>query len=540
MAAPPDNRRRRATLVAAVILIVALAVGLVLWLMPRQAALPDAVQVDTATSALPATKEKAEPVEPPSARNETPAAVPQPETRKPEPAAEGKLVVRCVDTAGNRVAGVRIKWQTVRAEPRMRRSSDPAGESLTDAQGEVELRGPPAYMADVEVIDESWYAPEAHGLFSATEPLVMTLRPARAIRFRAQYDDGQPVLYLAAFSDLTRGGYSADFSLQNEGRATIARVPVDAPLRCNVFAGQRAGYASHREEISVAQLTSGNELLVIVPKSGGLGGIRVEFLNGQCDSDTEWMIESEDDRPQRSSMSSSRAAFEKAGLRPGKYRVTITGKRAWRSEWLTVLPGEQTVVQANLLDGGTVKARLVDEQGAPIEGGVLRLPNGAYQTFNVMGRAWLTFPVSDAKGLITLTGLPPIPMTIEAEAFGRDIVRKEVTLPAGGEYDLGDIMLPAAPGTVTVELTGMKEGYTYHVGLVQPKGMFCMEVKASGNTVRLAGVALRKYRVGIKPGEFGGAKLSDEFELTASKPTHTVQIDVSGVEPAKIIHGPNK
>lgn len=444
---------------------------------------------------------------------------------------ESTITIRYVDTAGKPMSNIEVRARVFsRPAPR-----DPAPftreeVATTDSNGELKLTSGRAHLAALEVLDKRWHASRSNAAFLEQETVVITLSATATVRIRANYDDGQPVTHLGELYDRL-SGYSLMFGLQNGGAAILQDVPVAGPLRCKIFGQKRPGYDNTEVEFSVAELTSGIELLVIVPKSTLTGGVRVEFLNGSFESGSAVMLEQEDGRPQSRTLGRPDTYFQWGGLPGGKnIRLTLIGELAWRSDWIAVAAGEVTTVTAMLRPGGGARARLLDGQGRPICGGVLRVSNGSYLMYTAARVPMVPSEFrSDGEGVVRVTGLPAQTLTLEAEAWGREVVARQCAIVAGGVTDLGDITLPDATGIIHVELTGTREGVHYHIVLMQPKGPPWFDaVPVDGAQCTVRGVPLRKYVVGVLPGKYG-AVVSRPVELTASGSEQTLSIDVSSL-----------
>jgi hypothetical protein len=185
------------------------------------------------------------------------------------------------------------------------------------------------------------------------------------------------------------------------------------------------------------------------------------------------------------------------------------------------------------MDSGSVTARLVDERGKPIGGGVLRVPNGEYVKYDDRGFAWMSRHISDESGVVQLSGLPPGRIELEAEAFGREVVSVLAIIASFGDTGIGDIVLSPALGTVKVVLINVKDGVDYNVRMVQPKpfGSFVgprLPVHEGGRVV--SGLPVRGYRVGVTVGSHGKVVLSDPVLLTLANCEAEIRIDVSSLD----------
>ncbi len=325
-------------------------------------------------------------------------------------------------------------------------------------------------------------------------------------------------------------------ALADDGTVTVKRVPTDRPLTCKAFC-RRIGYDDGFAEFSVADLNSGQELQIVALKSDKpLGGIRVNFGGQHSGIDSSVTIESDDGFVRGGQLGPDRDHWESDKLPAGyRYRVSILGPWAWRSNWIEVETGKVSTVEATLAPGATVRARLIDADAFPVVRGAMRPTNGSYLCYwggnpplpNVP-LAW----VSDAEGNVCVTGLPAGKITLEAEAAGKEPVSVKCDAVAGQQTDLGQIVLSHAIGTINVELVGTKAGSQYRVFLAQPNeaGVIFPPYRLDDETHVYAELPLRGYTV-FATLAGGGSVARAKLNLTPEQYSVTVQLDVSELKP---------
>ncbi|MBK8206293.1 MAG: carboxypeptidase regulatory-like domain-containing protein [Planctomycetes bacterium] len=406
---------------------------------------------------------------------------------------------------------------------------------ITDEAGQFEVTSSPDHIVRLELLEEHWWSKSVTADFAVAEPIVMVLSAAKSVSFRALCEDGQPLTYAISLKNKDIG-YSEMPSLAVDGTVTVKRVPIDRPLACKAFC-RRIGYDDGFAEFSVADLNSGRELQIVAPKSDKpLGGIRVQFVGALSGIDSSVTIESDDGFARGGQLGPDRDHWESDKLPAGyRYRVSILGPWAWRSNWIEVETGKVSTVEATLAPGAVVRARLIDTDAFPVVRGALRPSNGSYLCFRGGKPPLPNVPlhwVSDADGNVCVTGLPAGKITLEAEAAGREPVTIECNTVAGQQIDLGEIVLNQAIGTITLELVGTKEGSQYRVFLSQPNeaGVIFPPYRLDDATHAYAGLPLRGYTV-FATLAGGGSVARAKINLSPEQYSVTVQLDVSELEP---------
>jgi hypothetical protein len=481
------------------------------------------------------------------------------------------LRIVCVSGEGVPVPGVRVRCLISKDDPATRRDAEQVRrvERVTDEEGSIEIVSHPDHWAHmIEVISEKWYArPIDSGnavSFSQSDPVTIILSPASTVRIRAVYEDGEPVNCAAHLmrpaippEEIASSGQqvrdSWTFVFSKDGVAVVEGVATDEDMMCIVFCGDRVGYDRHSAVITAPELQSGGEIQIIIPRSlRPYGAIRVEFTNGPTGSGGTILVESDRAGPISRQYFANQSTIEIWPLwaaEPARYRVTLQPNvppfrvpgaelRAYRSDWVEVRAHETTKISAAHEICGTVRARLIDRSANPIKGGVLRLSNGDYLKFVAGERRGVFTPrvpqrmQSDDDGNVVLEGLPPGRLEIEADAWGRQPVLKEVLVRPGEAHDLGTIVLAEAEGQITVMLTNMREDYEYVVwlGSAVDGGTVRPWKPVEGDTAKIEQVPLREWTIGCTLKQ-GGRVVTERVTLSAERPAATIVLDVTTVEP---------
>ena len=409
----------------------------------------------------------------------------------------------------------------------------------TNRDGTIGLRASQQHVLVAHCESEKWYCEPLRCDFRVSQTFLLVVRPVADLAIRVQYADGDPYQHTGLLEDIEDDGYVCYFDCNEDGVANLKGVPIDRTLAFRTTGGKlKAGYAgwdaSDLTMLKAHELSSGRELLVVIPRAvDPLGLLRVEFLNKPPEVGT-YILESELARSAGGTYRARGATSWTSGsLQPMKYRISFLGEVAWRSEWVEVEAGRETLVEATFLTSGGVRARLVNPQFEPIQLSVLRLPDGNY--FSRPKRTSVARGGVDTRpaepGVTELSGLPPGRVTLLAEAEGKEPVELEVDVVSGTTTDLGDVVLEDAVGEVSVEIFGQKENVEYAIAIFQPSGGLVMPLQPieGGNGV-VRGLPLRMYRVAVT-GTRGGSVVGEFITLTHDEPTRSLRLDVSTVVP---------
>ena len=450
-----------------------------------------------------------------------------------------RVQIRFVDTASQHVPDVRYRCVITSHQPGS--NSDPArppkqwtSQLKADEHGMSLVNVALSYWIRIELASDEWHCAPLELQVATDGDIEVRLRKAASVRFAAQYDDGQPVTYMGSLSGIESDRYWTTFGLSSAGIAVVPRIPVDRPLRCRIFAGQRIGYTSHEVVFAEYELASGRELLIIVPRDERpLGGIRVDFPDGAVGF-TGWIRLESHWGTNNVQFFANMPSVEIGHLEPGKqYRATILGGKAWRSDFVEVRERETTVLKVVFSVGATIKARLLDSDGKPIANGALRVSDGDYLQFVEPTRPLVPLGQrSNAEGHVALRGVPHGEIELEAEAWGMELSKFSIVVSGGGTVDLGDVILPKASGEVTVDVVGMRNGVNYavHIGRGTDGGTIFPYVPFEAARVTVSHLPLRTYRIGVTFAK-GGRVVSELVELSREKLSATVQIDVTDLSP---------
>lgn len=551
--APQTSRGRlKRVIIAVAVLLASAAIGALLGI-PLGPVVERVVETDDSQLVRERLDHDIPPINQPSSSRSGPDETTPDEVPAIEDETLGVLEVECVSATGEPIPDLRFDCRIQSKAP------EEDGEyyiqkdivRTSDADGRFRLITRRGRALNLRPNTDSWFL-NRNGSISLTmeENSVVRLvfSPARTIRIRAMYDDGQPVTQSGS---LTRGGPlfpfadpedaaprgTWSFGLGEDGTATVPLLAVDRPLKCTIFGWKRPGYQNAENvEISVDELASGRELQVVVyPHNMNMGNIRVEFVNGRPAGKSQIFYGRNDYKPSQGPLAANAEFWQSGPLRAGyKYQVTVLGGMAWRSDWIDVVKGENTVVIADLQPAGSVRARLLDGQSNPLARSVLRVSDGGYLGFTARGG---TTPLvrpdywTNDKGEVLLAGLPPGRIKIEAEAWLHEPVVMEVDVVGGETHELGDIVLNKAVGEVTVEVTGRRDGMDYAIVVFQPSGVAIRPFEEfQGDSGTVKGLALRAYRVAVTT-KNGGRVVGENCELTPDNPNQTIRIDVSTIEP---------
>jgi hypothetical protein len=468
------------------------------------------------------------------------------------PTAEGEEPPRNDDDSD--VRRLRIECRTVEGEPfpgaRIKCTLlAPAGVSeydwipreffgTGDENGNFLLEGTSATRARFDPVDTKWYFKYVEVTFSEYEVLTIVMQPAGEVRIRATYDDGQPVTYMGSLHSEDMISYSVTFGFSEDGTASIDGIPHSEPLKCLVFAQQRAGYDRHMVEFSPAELASGRELEIVVPRgSNRRGWIEIQFAESVPEGQFTVVLEHDNNTfsPELFPLATGTEKWKSKPLKGGtKWRVTVLGPQAWRSGWIAVDGGEITEVSAELRGAGAVRARLLDSSLQPLEYGALRINDRRVLCYSnsPLGLIPLGLPKkwwSDKDGRVQLDGLPVGVLEILAEARGKEENVQEVHIAEGEITDLGDIVLLDAVGEITIQLTNTKPGLKYVATICQTlSGDIVPSASIIDGTYTWKKLPLAKFHVGVTL-EGGGSVVSKIVELSRYQLSHTVFLDASMV-----------
>lgn len=474
-----------------------------------------------------------------------PAANPDPVPDIGTPRADAVLKVAVIRRDGSPAPGLMFRCTLLAGTER---SPVSLGSVMlfTDQDGKFEANFGEGNFIGLILASKNWYADQSRVPRSQRAHEIV-VSPTATVSVLAEFDDGQPVTSSGMFYPETNPPYVASFALDANGRATVPDVAVDRPLRCEINGYYRAGYANHSELFEPATLTSGATLRVVVPKARDpYGRIRVVFQEEPPAGNRRVLIECEGRSAVEAELPGRKRQWDSDRLMPGfRYRISILGETAWCSEWLNVNKGDVVEVVPTLRPGASAKAVLVDEQGQPVVNGTLGTALAFGFAYQWAGRGLLPqgsqMPVpkvppeflSDAKGVVTLAGMPAGSCTLEAEAWDKEPAQVTVTLAEGQTLDLGTITLRKATAEISLTLTGTSPDTKYVVSLCDNDGRDLRPGQLVTSTpFKLTALRRRSYMLYVTT-EKGGDVAHQRVELAATSTSVDVTLDVSNLTAAK-------
>lgn len=357
---------------------------------------------------------------------------------------------------------------------------------VRDGTGDDGLLEVPTEAADrlvVRIVDERW-VPERYkySLDAGADMLDIQVRPATSLRLRVQYDDAQPYLGMVRVEpeyperDPTVSEYlqwsgrlvdaeptptSDDpFEVDRYGPQTqfyrvivFDRIPSELPLTVSTEGGKRIGYPSY--ETTVFALDVPREILVVIPSVlTDRSPSRIRIL-GDIPEAAGCTVSiyrvSEFGTAPVGSFSLADSRESELIRHPGRYRVRLTGASAWQSEEFELTAGVVHDVSPKPAPAVTVKARILDETGLPVEGGTLDIDSRGAPIFPAKPIAD-TVGVSNTDGYVTLGGQPHGKSIFRLEAFECQPILVEASLGKDREVFLGEFRLEPAKGEVHIRM----------------------------------------------------------------------------------------
>jgi hypothetical protein len=515
----PKHSRTKVRLVAA-LLVIGLLVGGAYWWF-SDAASPDAHQpqvtgqTETTHSPHEAATDPSRPQEQQSEPTDEPDSdsAPPPE---PQPLPPVPLEVTFLDESSNSVSRTRLHYaildprdiQQIRA-----RVSEQAGEeavinslliesAVTDDNGVWKLGAKPGRLVCVMIPGRTISGYRQYGPAPFKSPAVGYVHAGRSLRVDINelvrkgqpiptesftliassrdelsasiiFDDGTPYEGLVSWTSGSGIGRQSA-KLVSDGTPFLIPVRGTDPIRVSVSRVARDGYASGCTwDVDSADILQGIARLVIPQdperrlRAGTLTVDMRSLPDGSVVTVTLMTL---------SGTGLGRMTIDYPTLVPfgeilssGVY-VVVTGDFAWRSELVSLPPGEHRTIVPDLDLPSTVTVRLVDAQGRPLSDGILRACDG---TGNRRGWATRAGSASVSRrdgsdrraahrqameaptgpdGIAVLRGTAPGPQTFSVEAKGYEYRVLEVTVQPDSETDIGDVVLTPASGRVTVRL----------------------------------------------------------------------------------------
>lgn len=221
-------------------------------------------------------------------------------------------------------------------------------------------------------------------------------------------------------------------------------------------------------------------------------------------------------------------------VRAGQHLLSVTVDDLVYSQPVEVTAGTVTSVMVKAIKSASARVRVVDSEGAPVAGGVLRLAAPWHSAYPARDRTGVE-AVSDSDGVAVLRRLPSSLTGLQVEAEGFDPAVVPVVLHPGVEADLGTVSLVPATGSISVRVINRDPSLSYSIGILQPgagSGAKPGPLPASGLVV-FGKVPCRSYAVFVQLAT-GGHVVSQSVTLTKDVPEVEIELDASKLkEPAK-------
>jgi hypothetical protein len=447
------------------------------------------------------------------------------------------------------------------------RSSQRVAATGEDGLLEVPMDDAATHRASVRVVDDAWVSPlSSYLLFPGPEILEIQVWRTGVLSLRVQYDDGEPYLgsvsVSAAYTDLGDSiprGWSGrlvdadtpivepkdeyERSMMGDSPSgfheviTFTGVPLGPDLTVRLQR-LRVGYPAHREVIPSAKVEAGEVLLIVIPRDTiierTLSRIKIpEHLEFADDVYVSIIILTEDGRHaplQRAFKLSEQRVSRMA--RPGfRYIVRLSGSVAWQSHEFELPPGTEYEVYPQPGAPVTITARVVNEQGEPIEGATLDVntihgpPNPDHRpriSDVVIGKA-------DPDGRVSLVGQPRVKtdFRVEAPGYQPQVITAD---PGMAVYDLGEVVLKRAVGEIHIRLP--KADYQdvfLKADVVQSVSGTLATARAESDVIVFRNLPVgRKYSVSLRSTAGGATKIFNGVEPTEENPV--VELDATDLE----------
>jgi RNA polymerase sigma factor (sigma-70 family) len=422
----------------------------------------------------------------------------------------------------------------------------------TDADGRAQLDAPLASTLRVNLDDPSWVLGWRNFLIKAGEAEApIKVYRVRPLRIRVTYADGKP--YAGLLTVKAAGLWQASVQMEEAARAKTVAPPGWPMLEERAtlyfheiveFAGlpseveitfethpTRSGYSIAKHSLKLTA-ESTNELVEVVVPEGVApntpGKIVLTLDEGAKLERPSVLFKVLPDGTRRTSAWNSRDPLVSGKVWPARYIVFILGDLAWHSDEFELAAGETIELRPQLKPSCAISAKVVNDQGEPIEGAALAFATRDLPRTNSsnlkFSKAFNGETVSSADGKLKLAGLPAGTFEFQVYARGMQPWTGFATLVAQQDFDIGDIRLEAAKGRVEVQLPD----WDYKVrkvtwSLSDPEGHTINHANVESSVLILEGLPVgRTYELKfhISVGQGGRAWwYPKKFELTLAAPT---------------------
>jgi hypothetical protein len=491
---------------------------------------------------------------------------------------EREIVLRFVDSeTGQHVGGLNIAYSLESAE-RLREPGLPDVRSgyhvyhrqppqldhigVTTRDGAVRLNGErlprDARVIRVRVLDSSWTLETFVGEGRLTDVLPsnhprefvasfmvpqhqwefrLYVRRAIHVDLNISFSDGAPfrgVVHVASgMPDVSRSQWLQQrFFADDESRLELGSIGHGHSVHVQVE-GWRLGFKARQEfQYEGREVTS--ELNAVVTKEDAPQARLVVKVDG---SDTEphtlfdIYVRGEHGNFVQPGRLMGSGTYETIRVPPGRpFFVTVYAPRRglrWDTEGhLEPLePNETRVLHAVPGETVSVRARVVNQQGEPLNPAIMMLGETRYAVWHVIKRR--PDLSSGENGVVQLRSAPTGRRTFTVEALGYQPRTVTAELHPGVDHDFGDIVLYPAQGVIHVILENYDPDATYVAWLVQPGVTVLTErQEVIHGTLTLSDLPFRQYDVFVSGGS-GLRGRSSRIRLVQGQSEVTVRIDVA-------------
>lgn len=450
-----------------------------------------------------------------------------------EPAESPKLPasprVRILDAQGAAIENLSLRWTLKRG------STVGSGEGWTNADGEMALPGSEPCQVRVWSDDDDWSLPGEEVTSTAEHPAVIQATRNMTLTLLVVLADGTPFAGEATLirEAGTQAAWRREVLFDGISATRVRGVPPEGNLSLRVRKAA-LGYDAQTHAIARADISEGRTLVITLKK----GTIREEGFLEVDFSNLGWLVTRIQFAPPGKLMGGSdlpvkvsQTLWRSKPWPVGQYIVRIYGRGYWESGLVEIRPNETTTVIADSYLPASVSVTVMDEDGKPLPGAVLRIATTEYISFHFrpLPQAGVT-AIADSLGNAELAGLRAGDHKFQVAAEGYE--PQEISVPlADGEQRGGiRVFLARALGSIEVKLVGMREGQTYFLTLSQPGPASVMKVAKNVPAVTTYDrLAFRDYSVAVAAGR-GGPVVTARITLSAEQPHACVELDVSDLK----------